>query len=162
SPDNFWGLKAVPEDWTRLPKQPAATDQKPMRKPPTNGKSEQVGKQVGSSLKLVSEVEPRFSVEHVRSIIAELVQPVHAEVSDLRAKLAQGPPKRSQFEVSLNHIPPELEEKLWNRLRNDLGAQALQHTREQTEELLSTAAITIERKVADGQEEFRKKLLPEL
>lgn len=155
SPDNFWGLKSVPADWTRLPKQPAATDQRPVRKP-ANGKAEQV-----SSLKLVSEVEPQFSAEHMRSIIDEVVQPLQAEVTDLRMKLAQGPPKKSQFEVSLNHIPPELEEKLWTRLRKDLGAQALQHTREQTEKLLTTAAIMIEKKVAEGQEEFRKKLMPE-
>jgi hypothetical protein len=161
-PDNFWGLKSVPEDWARLPERRAATERKLIGKPPTNRESEQMGKQVGSSLKLVPEIEPQFSTEYVRSIIAEFVQPLHAEVSDLRTKLAQGPAKRSQFEVSQNHIPPELEEQLWSRLRNDLGAQALQHTREQTEELLTTAAITIETKVADGQEEFRKKLLPEL
>lgn len=153
APGNFWELASIPEDWNRFPKL-AEYEQK--RK--TNGKTEAAGKH---SLKLVSESGPQLSAEHVRSIIAEFVQPLHAEVSDLRGKLTQGPPKRSQFEVSLNHIPPELEEKLWVRLKQDLGAQALQHTREQTEKLLTTAAITIEKKVADGQEEFRQKLMPE-
>ena len=159
APGNFWELASIPEDWMRLPKQPAATDQKPGRKvSPGNGKPEQGAKQ---ALKLVGEGGPQISAEHVRSIIAEFVQPLHAEIHDLQAKLAQGPPKRSQFEVSLNHIPPELEEKLWSRLKTALGAQALEHTRQQTEQLLTTAASTIEKKVAEGQEEFRQKLMPE-
>ena len=40
---------------------------------------------------------------------------------DLKEKAAKGEPKRSQFDISLSHIPPEVEEKLWVRLREDLG-----------------------------------------
>lgn len=151
APGNFWELASIPEDWNRLPKLPAE-----LKRKPSNGKSEPTARPA-----LVSDNGPQLSAEQVRSIIAEFVQPLHAEVSDLRGKFTAGPPKRSQFEVSLNHIPPELEEKLWARLKKDLGAQALQHTREQTEKLLTTAALTIEKKVAEGQEQFRQKLMPE-
>lgn len=163
-PDNFWGLKSFPEDWARLPKQPASTDQKPTRRMPApNAKVIDPPRQDAPSLKVAADkFQEQLSDDHLRAIIAEFVQPLLAEVTDLQAKLARGEPKRSQFEVSLSHIPPELEEKLWIRLRQDLGAQALQHTREQSEKLLAAAQAAIEKKITDGSDEFRKRITPEL
>jgi len=106
-PHNFWGLERCPEDWARLPEVSSSTAQKRVRNaPPANGE--------------------------LKAIVGELVAPLQAEVVKLRQKLAQAQPKRSQFDISLTHIPPEVEEKLWVRLREDLGAQVLQQTRQQS------------------------------
>jgi hypothetical protein len=140
-PDNFWGLKSCPEDWAKLAK---SAEQKLARKP------------VGDKF------QQQLSEDKLRTVIAEFVQPLHAEVTELKSKLSRGEPKRSQFEVSLSHIPPELEEKLWTRLRQDLSAQAQRQTREQTEKLLATTQAAIEKKITDGQEEFRRSIKPEL
>jgi hypothetical protein len=143
-PDNFWGLKSCPEDWAKLAKLPASAEQKLARKP------------VGDKF------QQQLSEDKLRTVISEFVQPLHAELTELKSKLARGEPKRSQFEVSLSHIPPELEEKLWTRLRQDLSAQAQRQTREQSEKLLASTQAAIEKKITDGQEEFRRSIKPEL
>jgi hypothetical protein len=161
-PDNFWGVNPCPKDWTGVPLMPAASDSQPVRKlakgltPVPRG---------GSSLKVVSpksNVSEQLSEERLRILISEIVQPLYAEVTSLRERLALPEAKRSQFEVSLSYIPPELEEKLWLRLQQDLGAQALQHASQQAEQVLGSARATIEEKVAGAQHEFRQHLTQEL
>ena len=143
-PDNFWGLKSCPEDWARLVKLPASADPKLARKPAAD------------------KFQHQLSDDQLRAAISEFIQPLHADVADLKAKLARGEPKRSQFEVSLSHIPPELEEKLWTRLQQDLSAQAQRQTREQSEKLLASTQAAIEKKINESQEEFRRRVTPEL
>jgi len=87
--------------------------------------------------------------------VAEIVQPLTEEVADLKEKLAKGAPKRSQFEISLSHIPPEVEEKLWVRLRQDLGTQVLQQTQEQSKQVFGEARTVIEQKIAEALKGFR-------
>jgi hypothetical protein len=140
-PDNFWGLKSCPADWARLPKPPAS--EKLSRKPTGDKFQQQLGD------------------DKMRTMISELVQPLQAEVMELKSKLVREP-RRSQFEVSLSHIPPELEEKLWTRLRQDLGAQAERQTHEQSEKLLASTRAAIEKRITEGQEEFRRSITPQL
>jgi hypothetical protein len=145
-PGNFWGLKSFPEDWKLLP---AVSDSR--KKVPS------------ASLKLVSEkVHRQLTNEELRDMVAELVQPLHAEIALLKEKLAQGGGRRSQFEISLSQIPPEVEEKLEIRLREDLGTRVLQQTRQQSEQVLESAKDAIGKKMRDAQNEFREHLSKEL
>jgi len=163
-PDNFWGLTACPEDWLRLLEMPAPAAPPAQRKlPGGNSGAPQPPAQVAASLKPVfDKIEKQLSDEHLKVVLAELVRPLQTEMSDLREKLARGDARRSRFEVSLGHIPPELEEKLWIRLRQDLGTRVLQQTREQSAEVLAGAKATIEQKIGDAQAEFRHRLVGEL
>lgn len=145
-PGNFWGLKTFPEDWKLLP---AVSDSRKRPQP--------------SSLKLVSEkVHRQLTNEELRDMVAELVQPLHAELALLKEKLAQSGTRRSQFDISLSHIPPEVEEKLESRLREDLGTRVLQQTRQQSEQVLESAKDAIGKKMREAQNEFREHLSKEL
>jgi len=163
-PENFWGLKACPEDWVRLPRLPESTPRQVPRKVAANTEAtHQPQNQVAPSLKIVlDKIQKQLSDDHLRAVVADLVQPLQAELADLREKLARGEPKRSRFEVSLSQIPPELEEQLWVRLRQDLGAQTLQQTREQAEQVLGAAKAAIEQKITEAQDEFRPWVAQEL
>jgi hypothetical protein len=154
-PDNFWGLQACPEDWTVLTGKRPAAEQHP-RKSAGNGEAAQLQNQSATSVRVV------LTKEHLRAMVAEFVQPLHAELTELKEKLAAGESRRSRFEVSLSQIPPELQEQLWKRLRQDLGTQVLHYTREQSEQVLGSARITIEQKIAEAQGEFRQQLAGEL
>jgi hypothetical protein len=98
----------------------------------------------------------------LRAIVAEFVQPLHAEVARLKEQAAQGEGKRSRFDISLSHIPPEVEEKLWVRLRDDLGPQVLKQTQEQSAQLLGSAKTMIDRNITDALGGFRQQVTQEL
>lgn len=164
-PENFWGLQPCPEEWVRLSDMPVPAKQQPARKLAA-GKSEaaqQPQNQVPPSLKIVfDKIEKQLSDEHLKIVLGELVKPLTAEMTEVREKLARAETRRSRFDVSLSQIPPELEEQLWARLRQDLGAQAVQLTREQATQVLGAAKATIEQKIAAAQDEFRERLVQEL
>jgi hypothetical protein len=156
-PENFWGLKACPQDWVRLPKISAPVEHHLPPKPA--GKVEAIDQpqnQVASSSKAA------VPKEHLRAVVAELIQPLQAELTELRESMARGEPKRSRFEVSLSHIPPELQEQLWVRLRQDLGSLVIRQTREQSDQVLGAAQATIEEKIAGAQDGFRQHIAEEL
>jgi len=90
----------------------------------------------------------------LRGLVAEMIEPLQAQIADLSERLSQQR-QRNRFEVSLSQIPPEVEEKLWQRLREDLATQALRQSREQTEQVLKAAQSAIELKITEAQEEFR-------
>ncbi|HYL13306.1 MAG TPA: PilZ domain-containing protein [Terriglobales bacterium] len=137
-PENFWGLKSCPEDWRRVPQLPAPAAPK---------------------AKFLAVSPPS---DQLRTMIAELVQPLHDQITELQQKLAQKESKRSSFEVSLSQIPPELEEQLWKRLRQDLGTRALEQTRQQSEQVLGAAKATIDQKINASQGEYRQWVAHEL
>src|SRR5207245_2127535 len=113
--------------------------------------------------KIVPEkIEHQLTHSDVMAIVAETVQSLQAEVTELKQQLERGEPKRSQFEISLSHIPPEVEEKLWTRLRQDIGTKALQQARQQSEEVLEAAKEAIGKKLHETQDEFREQLAQEL
>jgi hypothetical protein len=98
----------------------------------------------------------------VKAIVAEIIQSLQAEVTELKQEMAGGGPKRSQFDISLTHIPPEVEEKLWTRLRQDIGTKALQQTRQQSEQVLEAAKEAIGKKIREAQNGFREQVAQEL
>jgi len=132
-PENFWRLETWPDDWSQLSEVSDRAEQPPR------------GKRL-----------PEYA--RFRAVIAEYVEPLQAEIKELREKLAQGSPRRSQFEISLSHIPPEVEEKLLVRLREDLGVQVLRQTRQQSEQVLEAAKEAIGKKITEAHNEFREQV----
>ena len=160
-PENFWGLESYPDDW-RVLEMPGPTAQQPPQK--LSVKSVVVHQQQTpsrASQDVFDKLEEQLSEDRLRGILATLVRPLQAEVTELREKLAVNA-KRNRFEVSLGYIPPELEEKLWERLRQDLGTRVLQQTREQSAEMLGSAKTAIEQKISAALTEFRHRLAGEL
>jgi hypothetical protein len=159
-PENFWGLESCPDDW-RVVEMPAPAAKQPpqkslagpvvMHKPTTSRASREV----------LDKIEEQLSEERLRGILAKFARPLQEEVTELREKLAANA-RRNRFEVSLGYIPPELEEKLWERLRQDLGTRMMQQTREQSTEILGTAKTAIEQKISAALTEFRHRLAGEL
>ena len=155
-PENFWGLAPCPADWLSVPQ---TNGEKHGRKL----KESKGAHKTDTALKVVpAKVLEQISDDHVRSLIVETIEPMQAAMSELQEKLAAGPPKRSSFEVSLSYIPPELEEKLWTRLRQELGTQVLQYASEQSEKVLIDAKAAIEHKLTAAQGEFIQQAKQEL
>ncbi len=94
-------------------------------------------------------------------MLAFLVRPLQTEVAELREKVAANA-KRNRFEVSLGSIPPELEEKLWERLRQNLGTEVLKQTQEQSAAILASVKMAVEQKTGAAVTEFRHRLAGEL
>jgi len=160
-PENFWGLEACPEDW-RVLEMPSPADQPHSRQ--ASGGSVVIHKphaRSASSQVILDKVEEQLSEDRLRPMLAKLVKPLQEEISELREKLSRDA-RRNRFEVSLGQIPPEVEQKLWERLRQELGARVLQETREQSQEALGSAKAAIEQKISEAQAEFRHRLAGEL
>jgi len=160
-PENFWGLESYPDDW-RVLEMPVPTAQQPPQK--LSAKSVVVHQQQTpsrASQDVFDKLEEQLSEDRLRGILATLVRPLQAEVTELREKLTVNA-KRNRFEVSLGYIPPELEQKLWERLRQDLGTRILQQTQEQSAEMLGSTKTVIEQKISAALTEFRHRLAGEL
>jgi hypothetical protein len=158
-PENFWGLKTCPKDWTQFPVQ--APEKLSQKAAPADGQAllEQVA---AISVKIVLEkMGKQLSDERLKAMLAQLIRPLESELVALKEKLAQGA-RRSQFEVSLSQIPPELEKQLEQRLRRDLGPQVLKEAREQSEQVLQAAKESITRTTAETHDEFRQRVAKEL
>jgi hypothetical protein len=156
-PENFWGLQDFPKDWTlsltsSLPKVPqlAATPAQSSLLHPSGLPSQW------------TEVPPQLSEESVRKMIVESVHPLHAEITAMKEKLARGEANRSRFDVSLSSIPPELEQQLEQRLRQDLGPKVVAEAREQSTRMLSATKAAIEQRLIEVREEFQHKSTEEL
>lgn len=131
-PDNFWGLETLPEDWSQLSE--VSTD----------------GEQAPGEY-------ARF-----RAVVAEIVEPLQAEIKELREKLAPPSSSHSKFDISLTHIPQEVEKKLLVRLRDDLGMQVLRQTSQQSEQVLEAAKEAIGKKITQAHNDFREQIEQDL
>ena len=160
-PENFWGLEACPEDWRVLEMPAPAAQQSPRTLPAGPAALHPPQARSVSSQAILDKIEEQLSEDRLKGILAKLVKPMRAEITELREKLSRDA-RRNRFEVSLGQIPPEVEEKLWERLRQDLGARVLQQTREQSKEVLGAAKTAIEQRIAEAQTEFRHRLAGEL
>jgi hypothetical protein len=135
-PNNFWGLERYPEDWAQLLEMPSPNKTLQMRKP--------------------------VPMTDLHAVIAELVEPLHAAVSEIRQKLERKEANRSSFEISLSYIPPEVQEKLAVRLREELGTEVLDKTRLQAEGVLEATKEAISKRITDVRNQFRSELAQEL
>jgi hypothetical protein len=155
APDNFWGLNPCPEDWVHPREQMLAL--KPQLTPDNKLHGPAAGPRP-----IADALDQQIPVDRLQKIVSPLLQPLQAELATLREKLTQREANRSRFEVSLSHIPPELEQELWTRLRQDIGQRALQMAREESDRLLGTAHATIERKISQTQSELQQHASDEL
>ncbi len=126
-PGNFWGLSSCPDDWMRL--------------------TETVYQPSPSDFRMSLAVT---ETESMRALIAEYVLPLQAELANVKERLQQHK-QRNRFEVSLSHIPPEVEERLWMRVREDLATQALRQSQDQADKLLARAQSAIELKITETE-----------
>lgn len=129
-PANFWGLNPCPEDWN--------------------------GRRHAAKANPEASAEPTLTADRLRHLVAPLLQPLQAEVAGLSEKLAQRQANPSRFEVSLSQIPPQLEQELWARLRQDLGQRSLELTRGEAQRILDSAQAAIEARISQSQEELRQ------
>ena len=155
APDNFWGLNPCPEDWVHPHEQPLAM--KPQLTPDNKLHSSSAALRHAPDA-----LDQQIPADRLQKIVAPLLQPLQAELATLREKVAQRETNRSRFEVSLSHIPPELEQELWGRLRQDIGQRALQMAREESDRVLGTAHAAIERKISQTQSELQQHASNEL
>jgi hypothetical protein len=168
-PENIWGLESFPDDW-KVIEMPVPAGQRALDtvldtmsdEPPVKSMVvHQPQTPARATREILDKIEEKLSEERLRGVLAKFVQPLQMEVTELREKLASNS-KRNRFEVSLGYIPPELEEKLWERLRQDLGRRVLEQTREQSAEILGSAKATIEQKISAESTDFRQRLAAEL
>jgi aspartyl-tRNA synthetase len=80
----------------------------------------------------------------------------------MKEKLARADANRSRFDVSLSSIPPELEQQLEQRLRQDLGPRVIDEARQQSSHMLSATKATLEQMEVEVQEEFQRRSREEL
>ena len=135
-PENFWGLKTFPKDWAVLPALPVPTKEPPAAKAMANNVQSvsPSAERIPASLKtMLDGLREQVADDRLRALVAEAVKPLLNQVTELREKLARAeqPRERSKFEVSLSHIPPELQNQLELRLRKELGPRVLDEARSQ-------------------------------
>ncbi len=172
-PENIWGLESFPDDW-KVIEMPvpagqrlvgsvsdAVSDEPPAKSIVLHQSIHPSQTPARATREILDKIEEKLSEERLRGVLAKFVQPLQMEVAELREKLAANA-KRNRFEVSLGYIPPELEEKLWERLRQDIGRRVLEQTREQSAEILGSAKATIEQKISAESTDFRQRLAAEL
>jgi hypothetical protein len=135
-PTNFWGLESYPDDWAQLLEMSSPNKSRQVRKP--------------------------VPTADLHAVIAELVEPLHAAVSEIRQRLERKESNRSQFEISLSYIPPEVQEKLAVRLREELGTEVMDKTRLQAEGVLEATKESISKRITDVRNQFRSELAQEL
>ena len=150
-PENFWRLSDCPQDWT-LPTQLSA-------RPPQIAASLMAmpAAQTSQALEAKLDLVAQRLEAPLKRMIAESLGPLEAQVKVLKETIARREANPSRFEVSLSSIPPELERQMETRLRNDLGPQVLQESRQQCANLLEAAKSTIEQRVTDGYEAFSRR-----
>lgn len=154
-PENFWGLPNFPNDWS-------SSLTSALAKVPHLMAPAQSSVQLPSAPSEWPEARPKLSEEHIKKVILELVRPLHAEITGIKEKIARGEANHSKFDVSLSSIPPELEQQLEQRLRQDLGPKVIEETRQQSNRLLSATKTVVEQLVVDVQEEFQRSSKQEL
>jgi hypothetical protein len=155
-PENFWGLKTFPQDWAALP---ALAPIEEMLAAKGMAKNVQVINPPAEKIPADS-LHEQVSDERLRALVAEAVKPLLNQVAELREKLARAeqPRERSKFEVSLSHIPPELQNQLELRLRKELGPRVLDEARSQSAQVLKEAETTITQRTSESHAEFRQKV----
>ncbi|MFZ3340349.1 MAG: hypothetical protein WA213_05670 [Terriglobales bacterium] len=188
-PENIWGLESFPDDW-KVIEMPVPAGQRvleaefdgmsddildespaksvvvhqsvhPSVHPSAHPSVHQLQTPARATREILDKIEEKLSEERLRGVLAKFVEPLQMEVAELREKLTSTA-RRNRFEVSLGYIPPELEEKLWERLRQDVGKRVLEQTREQSAEILGSAKITIEQMISAESTDFRQRLGAEL
>ena len=168
-PQNFWGLKTIPQDWSRIPAPvEPSSDTLP---PKLMGKNFQAlqspapAEKIPASLKsMLDNLQKQVGEERLRGLVADAMRPLLSELAELRETVArsQQPKERSKFEVSLSHIPPELQDQIETRLRKELNPRVMDEARSQSAQVLESAKIAIEKTTSASHTAFRERVSEEL
>ncbi len=165
-PENFWGLKAFPRDWSPLPAPTEPTTDMPPAKlrARTFDAIHPAPEKIPASLKaMLDNLQKQVTDERLHAVVADAIQPLLSEIAELREKVARAQPKeRSKFEVSLSHIPPELQIKIEGRLRKELVPRVLDEARAQSAQVLDSAKSAIEKTTSESHTEFRQRVSEDL
>ena len=157
-PENFWGLKNCPKDWTL----PAAATRPP--KPLASAIPAAAHLQTPSteSADALADRVARQLEAQVKRMILESVHPLQAEIVALREKMSRRDANPNRFEVSLGSIPPELEQQIEERLRKELGPKVLDEARQQSAQVLASAKTTIDQRTSEAHQNFLRGVAQEL
>jgi hypothetical protein len=161
-PENFWGLRDCPKDWAMPASPPVAHRLLQVLSPSTALVSHKAPAPLApTSDASVDRIAQRLEAQ-LTKMIANSVAPLQAEVAALKEKLARREENPSRFEVSLESIPPELEQQLEIRLRKDLGPRVVEEGRQQCAQLLAATKSTIDERTTQGYEDFLRRVSGEL
>jgi hypothetical protein len=160
-PENFWGLSDCPADWL-LPLGPLSAKLQQINSPALALASPRVSGEASLPPEAILDLVARKLEVRLRTMIAESVGPLQAEVAAVKEILARREAHSSRFEVSLSQIPPELEQQLEQRLKKDVGPKILETARNAYAHLLSVAKTTIEQRTIEGYQEFQRRCTAEL
>jgi len=166
-PQNFWGLKATPTDWLRLPAAAEpSSDALPAKMAPKNLQPMQpVSEKIPASLKgMLDTLQRQVAEERLRGLVSDAMRPLLSELAELREAVgrSQQPREKSRFEVSLSHIPPELQEQIESRLRKELNPRVMEEARSQSAQVLEAARNAIEKTTSASHTEFRERVAEDL
>jgi len=163
-PQNFWGLHTFPQDWPQFKSgDDRSIETLPVKSPTKNFRSiRPPAEKIPASLKsMLDQLQRQVAEERLQSIVAEAVRPVFVEMAEMRERLSQSK-ERSKFEVSLSHIPPELQLLIGERLRKELEPLVTDEARSQSAALLASAKSAIDKRTSDSHTEFRVKISEDL
>src|ERR1700758_5244714 len=166
-PQNFWGLKAAPQDWARTAAVVESSgDVLPAKQ---NGKNVQpmqpAGEKIPASLKsMLDSLQRQVAEERLRGLVSDAMRPLLSELAELREAVgrSQQPKEKSRFEVPLSHLPPKLKAQIEARLRKELNPRVMEEARSQSAQVLEAARNTIEKTTSASHTEFRERVSEDL
>jgi gas vesicle protein len=164
-PQNFWGLKTAPQDWLRLPAPAEPTGDVLSPKLKNVQSMQPVSEKIPASLKsMLDTLQRQVAEERLRGLVSDAMRPLLSELAELRETVArsQQPKERSKFEVSLSHIPPELQDQIETRLRKELNPRVMEEARSQSAQVLEAARNAIEKTTSASHTEFRERVSQDL
>jgi len=159
-PENFWGLRPCPDDWTVT--SPAASAKLPQILKATNTATHELSSNGDQSSEAALDRLARQLEAPMKRVIAESVRPLAAEIVSLKERVARREANPNRFEVSLSSIPPELEQQIESRLRKDLGPKVLEDARERSSQLMASAKATLDKRAGEAYENYHRMVVDEL
>ncbi len=160
-PENFWGLKECPQDWINPAIPISRRSLQPSSAPAVLSARKASPESTQFPEALLDRVAGQLETQ-VAKMIGESIRPIQSQVAELKERMARREANPSRFEVSLSSIPPELEEQLQLRLRQDLGPRLLDDSRRQYAQLLTAAKTEIENRTTQAQEDFLRRVAQQL
>ena len=159
-PQNFWGLSDCPADWV-VPAGPLSAKLQQISSPATLATPKSNG-QASLPPELMLDLVAKRLEAPMRRMIAQSLSPLEAQIAAVKEAVARREANPSRFEVSLSQIPPELEQQLETRLKEDLGPKVLEDSRQQYAQLLDSARNALDQRANAGYEEFLRRASEEL
>lgn len=156
-PDNFWGMRNCPKDWVAAAVPGLVTSVSPSL-PATAGITHAPQPSAQPADLAIEKNARQRAEEYIKVMFADAIRPLQAEVAALNEKLQRKEPSPSRFDVSLSKIPPELEQQLEARLRNNLDPRIVEQARQQSAHVLAKTQSVIDSSLKKAQEHLAQLL----